>query len=272
MLEVILMDRRPQSSGDAQLDAIIQGLRLGDNVVWQVDALAHYARFARVFATRALADGMPCVYLRFAPHAPLLTGPDGLRVMEVDPGSGFDIFSAQVHRLIEQQGRYVAYVFDNLSTLVQPWATDELLANFFQVTCPYLYELETIAYFALMRGSHAYDAVAKIAATTQVMIDVYHVGERTYIHPIKALGRYSPRMFMPHQVEGERWEPILGAEIGHAQAGADVAQVSESTAPWDSVYRQLVQSRRQAERGGVGGAEEESLTKELRRMLMGDDP
>ncbi len=272
------MDRQ-RPSGDPNLDATIQGLRLGDNVVWQVDMLADYARFAQAFAASALEGGMPCVYLRFAPHAPLLDEHPGLQTIVVDPGSGFDIFSTQVHRLIQQRGRHVAYVFDSLSTLVQPWATDELLANFFQVTCPYLYELETIAYFALMRGVHSDGTVAKIATTTQVMIDVYHVGERTYVHPIKVYGRYSPRMFLPHQVDGGNWSPVFEVAQGGRGAGpgAGLGSQPQVIAPWDSVYAQLVQYREQAEPGSLGpgpeaSAEVESLKGELRRMLVGDEP
>jgi pyruvate,water dikinase len=266
------MDRHWRSSGDLNLDDITQGLRLGDNVVWQVDALADYVRFAQAFAARALADGMPCVYVRFAPHTPLLAEHRLLERVEIDPESGFDVFSTQVHRLLEERGRHVAYVFDSLSTLVQPWATDELLANFFQVTCPYLYELETIAYFSLMRGSHAHDTVAKIAATTQVMIDVYHVGGRMYIHPIKALGRYSPRMFIPHQVDGGTWAPIFEADRVSEPAGRTMGPSAASIAPWDSVYAQLLQCREQNPAGDACNPEVESLKGELRRMLMGDEP
>ena len=66
------------------------------------------------------------------------------RSIEVDPGPGFDAFSGEVHRIIEERGKEVFYVFDNLSALVVEWATDELLANFFQVTCPFLFELDTV--------------------------------------------------------------------------------------------------------------------------------
>jgi hypothetical protein len=258
-------------TGDSDLDATIQGLRLGDNVVFQVDTLADYARFAQMFAASALRNGMPCVYLRFAPHAPLLDERPCLQLVKVDPGLGFDIFSAQVHRLIRQRGRHVAYVFDSLSTLVQPWATDELLANFFQVTCPFLYELETIAYFALMRGSHSDDTVAKIVATTQVMIDVYHVGDRMYVHPIKVFGRYSPSMFLPHQVDGGNWSPVLEVAQGGDQAGRGVGLTAGAIAPWNSVYAQLAQYGKRNELGGTSVAEAESLRAELRRMLLGDE-
>jgi pyruvate, water dikinase len=268
------VDRHRRSSGEARLDAIIQCLRLGDNVVWQVDLLEDYARFAQAFVAQALKEGMPCVYMRFAPHAPLLAEHPDIELVHVDPSSGFDIFSAQVHRLIEARGRGVAYVFDSLSTLVQPWATDELLANFFQVTCPYLYELDTIAYFALMRGNHSDETVAKIAATTQVMIDLYHVGGEAYVHPIKVVGRYAQQMFMPTRIEGEIWSPIF--QTAHQQDGGPLGAVAGAVpdaaiAPWDSVYAQLLRWRQQAALGESGSSEVEALKVELRRMLMGDD-
>lgn len=159
-------------SGIKGLDEAIQGLRLGDNVVWQVEYLPDYVFFAEPFIAKALRDGRRCVYIRFAPHPPVLEHRQGLEVVEIDPGQGFDYFSREVHKAIEERGRGVFYVFDNISSLVVEWATDELLANFFQVTCPYLLELDTIAYFALTRGKHSNSAVARIRDTTQVPIDI----------------------------------------------------------------------------------------------------
>lgn len=75
-----------------------------------------------------------------------------LDIIPVDPSKGFDFFSSEVHRILEKFGREVFYVFDNLSSLVVEWATDELLANFFKVACPYLFELDTIAFFCAYKG------------------------------------------------------------------------------------------------------------------------
>jgi hypothetical protein len=97
---------------------------------------------------------------------------------------------------------------------LQLWATDELLANFFQVTCPYLHELDTIAYFALTRGRHAHQVVAAICDTTQVLIDVFRARAAVYVHPLKVWLRYAPAMFLPHRVLGETWAPILQVEPG----------------------------------------------------------
>ena len=263
------MDQTQKSSGEARLDAIIQGLRLGDNVVWQVDQLDDYARFSRAFMAQSLAEGMPCVYIRFAPHPPLIDEHPDVERVDVDPRSGFDVFSAQVHRLIEARGLGVAYVFDSLSDLVQPWATDELLANFFQVTCPFLYELDTIAYFALMRGRHSDDTVAKIANTAQVLIDLYHVDGQAYLQPVKVVGRYTPQMFIPTRIDSELWSPIFTTE--RQEGGLQIGVEAQSIAPWDSVYAQLLRWRQQATPDVRDSSEVEALKIELRRMLMGDD-
>ena len=180
-------------SGIEALDEVLDGLRLGDNVVWQVDNLSDYIRFAAPFVERAVTDGRKCVYLRFAPHRPVIESCPDVELVEVDPSPGFDYFSGEVHRIIEARGREVFYVFDNLSALVAEWATDVLLANFFQVTCPYLFELDTVTYFALTRGEHEHSAVARIRDTTQILVDVYHVNGNVYVHPLKVWDRYSPR-------------------------------------------------------------------------------
>src|SRR4030042_6364277 len=161
-------------SGIQALDEVLQGIRLGDNVVWQVDRLEDSLYFAEPFAEAAIAARLRLVYLRFASHPSVLAPRPGLETIELNPSRGFDCFTREVHRLIEAHGPQVLYVFDNLSALVVKWATDELLANFFQITCPFLAELNTIAYFALTRGQHAHYAVARIRDTTQILVDVYH--------------------------------------------------------------------------------------------------
>ncbi len=232
-------------SGLSFLDELVQGLRLGDNVVWQVDHLEDYPYFAQAFAEQAIRDGFDCVYFRFAPHATILEPRPGLTITRIDPSPGFDYFTGEVHRIIEERGRRVCYVFDNLSALVDEWATDESLANFFQVTCPYLSEVSAVAYFALRRGQHGHGAVARIRSTTQILVDVYHVGGNIYIQPLKVWDRYSPQIFLPHQITANGWEPVLrsgdAAKILTTANKRPISISSESIAPWDTVYRMLMQ-------------------------------
>ena len=95
------------------------------------------------------------------------------------------------------------YVFDCLSELEEAWATDLMMGDFFHLTCPFLFSLDTVAYFPVIRGRHSFDAIAKIRDTTQLFLDVYSeiAGEAEkglYVRPLKVWNRYSRTMFSPH--------------------------------------------------------------------------
>ncbi len=262
------------SSGLPQLDVLLQGLRSGDNVVWQVDRLEDYPFFARAFAEQAIKNGFECVYLSFAEHGAILEHRPGLQIVRIDPSPGFDYFSGEVHRIIEKRSNKVCYIFDNLSDLVDEWATDESLANFFQVTCPYLFQVGAVAYFALRRGQHGHSAIARIRDTTQILIDVYHVGENTYIQPLKVWSRYSTQMFLPHRITDDGWEPVSrsgdAAQILATAVKSPLGTSIDSIAPWDAVYRKLLQNRSQV--GNVPELSQETigLKEALSRMMIGN--
>jgi pyruvate,water dikinase len=263
-------------SGIHALDEVLQGIRLGDNVVWQVDRLEDYRYFAEPFAEAAVAASRRLVYLRFASHPPVLAPRPGLETIELDPSLGFDYFTREVHLLIEAHGPEVLYIFDNLSALVVEWATDELLANFFQITCPYLFELNTVAYFALTRGQHAHYAVARIRDTTQILVDVYRAKAQMHIHPIKVWDRYSPQMFLPHLVAGENWLPLSQSrEAAEVLASAHQSPLLETTrpmAPWESVYQKLLHYSDTSSGFDETDPEQLALKQELCRMLIGHHP
>jgi pyruvate,water dikinase len=264
------------ASGLPPLDQVLQGLRLGDNVVWQVDRLADYVHFAEPFARQAIREGRRTIYFRFAPHAPILPPLDGLATIEVSPHAGFDAFSGNLNHIIEAEGREVFYVFDSLSALVVEWATDELLANFFQVTCPFLFELDTVAYFALTRGRHSHSAVARIRDTTQLLLDVYRVEGNMYLHPIKVWDRYSPQMFLPHVMSDSAWTPVFGSGEAAALAASAIKKPlqvkAKSIAPWESVYRRLMQYHEAGLDLDEKMPEIAALKQELSRMMIGTHP
>ena len=99
------MESKAIYSGIMALDEVLKGLRLGDNVVWQVDNLKDYVYFIEPFVDQALDSGGKCVYLRFAPHPPIINPRRNLVIKEVDPRGGFAFFSAEVHRVIEEWAR-----------------------------------------------------------------------------------------------------------------------------------------------------------------------
>ena len=132
------------------LDQILNGLSLGDNVVWQVDDLETIG-FSSPPGTSGLpgrTEGSsicdlpvtrPC--WKTTPCDRLPAGrPQRVRIL-FHPG----------HRSSPGRDGGPIYVFDCLSDLLPAWANDLMIGNFFKITCPYLFELNTIAYFAILR-------------------------------------------------------------------------------------------------------------------------
>jgi len=199
------------STGLLGLDDILNGLRLGDNVVWRVDTIDDYRAFAQRFVATALGESRRVVYCRFADHEPLLEEHPDITVYNLDAFRGFESFTVRLHTIIGQEGVGVFYVFDCLSDLLDAWATDTMIGNFFAVTCPFLFELDTVAYFALLRGSHSFKTVARIRATTQLLIDLHNHDTIRYLHPLKVWQRSSPTMFLPHRQEQEAFTPLASS-------------------------------------------------------------
>lgn len=72
-------------SGFPKLDEILDFIRLGDNVVWQVSDVEEFRLFARPFARQAVRDGRRVIYVRFAQHEPVLEEMEGVEVFRFDP-------------------------------------------------------------------------------------------------------------------------------------------------------------------------------------------
>ncbi len=227
------------STGLEGLDPVIDWLRPGDNVVWQVDDIRDYQGIAERFVARALDDRNRVVYMRFARHEPLVRPREGLTIHRLDSSQGFETFSTQVHTFITGEGAGSYYVFDSLSDLLSAWATDLMIGNFFLITCPYLFELKTVAYFALVRNRHSYATVARIRETTQVLLDAYNCDSDFYVQPLKVWKRYSPTMFLPHLEKGDRFIPVTSS-IDASKLFTHMSRFTESSRRnldyWDRLF------------------------------------
>lgn len=197
------------STGLAGLDAVLDGLRIGDNVVWRIDDVEDYRGFVDAFVAQAVECERSIVYLRFGQHPPLVAPDPHVKIVSIDALRGFETFTRHVYQLITDYGRGAFYVFDCLSDLLAAWATDLMVGNLFRVICPYLYELDTVAYFGIHSRSHCYTTMARIRETTQVMIDVRRTNGESYVQPVKVWQRQSPTMFLPHVHRGESFTPVI---------------------------------------------------------------
>lgn len=259
------------STGWESLDLIIDKLRRGDNVVWQVDNLEDYQRLACMFANRAIAQGERVVYIRFARHTPILENKANTIIYKLKTESGFETFSTEVYSIISQEGKDVFFIFDMLSDLLHVWATDMMIGDFFYITCPYLYELNTIAYFGIQRNRHSFKAIARIRETTQVLIDVYNYRTKICIHPIKVQHRYSPTMFFPHIKNRDRLEPVIDS----VEASEMFSHLFDRSAVgahrhldyWDRLFIEAANLRRSE----ASIAEKKDMVQQLSRLLLSRD-
>ena len=262
-------------TGLPALDGVLMGLRPGDNVVWQVETLEDYVPLVPPFVARARAEGRQVVYFRFARHEPLLEASSGAEIHEISPALGFESFTDAIHRVIEEAGPGAFHVFDCLSDLAADWYSDLMLGNFFMVTCPYLYELDTVTYFALLAGHHSAEAVDAVRSTTQILVDVFRRRRTVYFHPLKVDGRHSPTMYLPHVREGDGLRPLTeSAEL--SEALVDVADRRLDAVERADVWDRRVDAAREIRDGvreGRRHPEEERTVFEslLRMMLTRDD-
>ncbi len=202
------------TTGLAGLDRVFHGVMPGDNIVWQVESIEDYKALVIPYAETARKDGRRLIYFRFAAHEQLLPHDFGAEIHDVDPNLGFESFVRKVHAVIEEAGEYAFYVFDCLSDLANVWSADQMLGNFFVLTCPRLYVLQTVTYFAVYRNYHASFALTPITETTQFLLDVFRHQDRLYVRPIKVQHRSSEAMNAIYVWEdGDQFRPITGSAI-----------------------------------------------------------
>lgn len=232
------------STGLKGFDKTIDMLRLGDNVVWQVDSVVDYQRIVNPYVEQAIKDNRSLIYFRFGRHEPLLQQLNGVTIYNLDAKKGFESFATTVHNIVGEMGKEVFYVFDCLTDLLDDWYSDLMIGNFFKVTCPYLYELDTIAYFALIRNTHTYSTIAGIRETTQLLLDLYQVNNELYIHPLKVWQRYSPTMFFPHLIKGQEAISVTAS----AEAASLFSSVNRSGKQLDYLSKVKEEIRMQPDR------------------------
>ncbi|MCX5805517.1 MAG: PEP/pyruvate-binding domain-containing protein [Proteobacteria bacterium] len=259
------------STGIKGLDKTLNYLQMGDNVVFQVEDIEDYKKFVNPYVENALEKGRRIVYMRFAKHPPIIEASGKVAIYKLNADIGFESFSTQVHYIIRQEGRDVFYVFDCLSDLLLTWATDLMIGNFFVITCPYLFELNTVAYFSILRNRHSFKTIARIRETTQVLLDVYNYQGTFCVHPIKAWQRYSPTMFLPHIMEEDEFVPILNS-VDASNLFSYLNQASATGAErnldyWDRIFMEA----KYILENSKSMSEKQQMVEQLSRVLIGKE-
>ena len=265
------------STGLPALDRILHGIRPGDNIVWQVDSTDDYVPFVEPLITNVTSRGKKLVYFRFAKHRELVPEGSGAQICRLDPEAGFEIFISKVHKTIDRVGRGGYYVFDSLSELARECYSERMLGNFFRLTCPYLRELETVAYFAVLRDHHSYHAALPIAQTTQLLLDVYRHEGKIYIHPLKVHQRHSSTMFMLHVWDDDDFLPVTeSATISDILTSAPWPGLQSASyrmvGMWDRRFMQAEELLKSYDRGECSAETiDKMFHRQLRQLISHDE-
>jgi pyruvate, water dikinase len=224
------------STGLKGFDQAIDYLRFGDNVVWQVDSVSGYRMMVDPYVTQAKADGRKIIYVRFGSHPPILEDCADIQIHHLAAKNGFERFTIALNHLVEQEGKGAFYVFDCLSDLLEYWHSDLMIGNFFTVVCPLLFDMEAIAYFAIIRNVHTSSTIARIRETTQLLLDLYRVNRDYYIHPIKVWNRFTSTMFFPQLIQGQKAISIT-ASAEATKLFSSIRRGGEKLDYWDELIR-----------------------------------
>jgi len=189
------------STGCDQLDALIEALWPGDNVVFVGGSARDYEALVRPALAFAESAGLP--RLRLCREMAEPAGDSAVPVAtpaDIWDATGASLAPGALESI--DAGAYV--VADELSELL---ADEEQAVAFFTNVCPDLYRRRAVAYWHLSEGHFSTRALAAIRDCTQIFIRLENTGVETIITPLKVQGRYADDMFRPHRLV---IEPQLG--------------------------------------------------------------
>lgn len=221
------MEHRAQvSTGVGQLDRLLGGLYIGDNVVWHDNSgsLAHV--FCMNFIQTSLAQGRPLIYVSFdrsprnlieklgnlADHESLTIldcftngkgGGSGVfkkfynqreekrlfSIVQMENPRDMNHFMEVLYGLHATMEGDVRFVFESITGMQELWGGEDQILTFYGHSCPRLYELNTVAYWIMERGAHSQRLRAGITQIAQVVIELSIKRGTTTLNILKAENR-----------------------------------------------------------------------------------
>ncbi len=227
--------RRKVTSGVKQLDRLLGGLYIGDNVVWHDHAGSLATVFCMNLLQSSMNQGKALVYVSFdrSPRNLLdklgtFAENPGLIILDCftfGKGDGADVFThfyeedhtdhpCRIVKLEEPRkpdsftealfGIHstlrgdVRFIFESITGMQDIWGGEESLLKFYSHSCPHLYELNTIAYWVMEKNAHSPKLRAQISQIAQVVMDLSIKRGSTYMTVLKAEDRGPEHLNTPH--------------------------------------------------------------------------
>src|SRR3954466_3981263 len=166
-----MTDDAAASTGVAALDAALDGLYWGDNVVWESEAAAACEPFYGALAAhRAAYDFAGYVAIDRSPEEVAAAYP-GFEVLDARAGRGIGRPAPLLQAIYERCDRAERglLLFDPLDAMARRWGTDTARA-FFVRCCPHLLEVGAIAYWTVGLGPELAPLRREISEVTQCVL------------------------------------------------------------------------------------------------------
>jgi transcriptional regulator with XRE-family HTH domain len=163
-----MTDDAAASTGVAALDATLDGLYWGDNVVWETEDTAAVEPFYGALADqRSAYDLAMYVTLSRSPEDVRATYP-GFEVLDARPGSPLSRAAPLLQGIYERCDRAERglLLFDPLDAMADRWGTETARA-FFVRCCPHLLEVGAVAYWSVGHGAALAPLRRDVAEVTQ---------------------------------------------------------------------------------------------------------
>jgi transcriptional regulator with XRE-family HTH domain len=188
------------TTGVPALDELIDGVRVGDNLVVLGPDGSTLAAVGRAFLD-AVADG-PTVVVRTEDRDAAL--PAGVRLLDWRDGpdtagdgpatSGDAPFRAAMDALTAADlaaGEGASFLVDSLTGIQGRFGADLALETFLS-TCPRLYRRGSVAMWLLLRDHHDRAFLDRLGEITQVVLDIHLVEDHLEAEVLVAAGRPGP--------------------------------------------------------------------------------
>jgi transcriptional regulator with XRE-family HTH domain len=175
-------------SGVPDVDDLLGGLILGDNVVWVLDDVDVVRRLEDAMLAEAVARGEGCFYVSAAGDPAKLSarlGP-GVTVLDARPRGRYGDAAVLETAIIEgARSKPPGYVVvDGLQEFSRRWGAAKAVA-FFSRVCPRLFDLGAIAYWRAPRADLGRSFIEQITNVTQCVLEI---GDG-HLRVVKAEGR-----------------------------------------------------------------------------------
>ena len=216
------------TTGIAALDGLIDGVRVGDNLVLSAHGdVAVEPLVERFIASRADRQLVVC-----SKNGRWDLAPTSVRVVDWPSLEGLDGAREAVTEADLSVGGDALFVFDDLTGIQDAWGSEAALGLFLWA-CPRLYRRRSVALWVLHADRHHPAFLRRLTAVTQVVVDVASRDGSLALTVVKADGRPTSTIGREVSLDAGTLEAVevrdtqqenLGAQIRRERTERNLAQ------------------------------------------------